>query len=326
MGENLTLFGNQLLRTAIRENRVSFPAQMPVFAKQREGEVQWRIAHLYFVRGWSMADLAARFSLNKEMTRRTIDSWRVRAISSGYIQEIDCDCDLHPCADHSPSRQYAGSIEDKSVNIARGTVAFVARASTSARSTSNGVRAMLLEQIEAGARSAPAWPGYCLRLLRILKDECVRLEFYGTSAQIARIDIEKIDADVARDLLRDLRVRLSDEEAASSSWRSAENYSRGLLQALVLELRMALGSDGVATWPPYCLALLDAVREGCSQRVLRLALAQLNRIEGPVSNDPRQSEALLRDLSHRIEDDFECKQSFNLPLIAPSQFVAGAAR
>jgi len=45
------------LRQAVRENRVSFPSPVPKFAHQYRADVQWRLAELYFVRGWSFCQL-----------------------------------------------------------------------------------------------------------------------------------------------------------------------------------------------------------------------------------------------------------------------------
>ena len=93
MGDNLALLSNKILQSAIQNNRVSFPAQTPVFVKQKAGEAQARIAHLYFVCGWTVRDLAARYSMNSDMIRKTLNDWRTRAISSGYVQEIERDRD-----------------------------------------------------------------------------------------------------------------------------------------------------------------------------------------------------------------------------------------
>src|SRR5579859_4815362 len=106
MAENLTLFSNKVLRSAIRRNRVSFPAQPPVFQGE---ELQARMAHLYFVCGWKIRDLAARYSINSECTRKKLNDWRVRAISSGYIQEIEIDGEGHLVAEASAGIGEAGS-------------------------------------------------------------------------------------------------------------------------------------------------------------------------------------------------------------------------
>src|ERR1035438_202068 len=96
MAENLSLFGNKILRSAIRNNRVSFPSQAPVFVKQQSGEIQARVAHLYFVSGWSIRNLATRYSMTSAAVRKSLNDWRIRAISSGYIQEIEPSRDDHP--------------------------------------------------------------------------------------------------------------------------------------------------------------------------------------------------------------------------------------
>jgi transposase-like protein len=85
----LALFGNKVLRSAIQRNMVSFPAQVPVFAKHRSGEVQARISQLYFVCGWTVSEIGKRYGMSNEMVRKSLTGWRVRAISSGFIQEIE---------------------------------------------------------------------------------------------------------------------------------------------------------------------------------------------------------------------------------------------
>jgi hypothetical protein len=55
---NLQEIGSRALRAAIQENRVSFPAQAPVFRKHSRSDVEWRVSVLYFVRGWSIRALS----------------------------------------------------------------------------------------------------------------------------------------------------------------------------------------------------------------------------------------------------------------------------
>jgi transposase-like protein len=85
----LALMGNTLLRTAITRNLVSFPAQIRPFMRRSSGDLQERIVQLYFVRGWSVRDICARYSLSKAMAHKLLGEWRVRAVESGYIQEIE---------------------------------------------------------------------------------------------------------------------------------------------------------------------------------------------------------------------------------------------
>jgi hypothetical protein len=84
----LALLGNTLLRTAITRNLVSFPAQVQPFFRKGFGDIQERIVQLYFVRGWSIRRICDRYGLSKAMAHKLLTEWRIRAIESGYIQEI----------------------------------------------------------------------------------------------------------------------------------------------------------------------------------------------------------------------------------------------
>ncbi len=85
----LALLGNTLLRTAITRNLVSFPAQIRPFMRRSCGDLQERIVQLYFVRGWSVRNICGRYGLSKAMAHKLLAEWRIRAIESGYIQEIE---------------------------------------------------------------------------------------------------------------------------------------------------------------------------------------------------------------------------------------------
>jgi hypothetical protein len=85
----LELLGNTLLRTAITRNLVTFPAQIQPFFKRPVGDLQERIVQLYFVRGWTVKSICYRYSLSKAMVHKLLADWRIRAIESGYIQEIE---------------------------------------------------------------------------------------------------------------------------------------------------------------------------------------------------------------------------------------------
>jgi transposase-like protein len=84
----LALLGNTLLRSAITRNLVSFPAQIQPFMRRTSGDLQERIVMLYFVRGWSVRMICERYGLSKAMAHKLLAEWRIRAIESGYIQEI----------------------------------------------------------------------------------------------------------------------------------------------------------------------------------------------------------------------------------------------
>lgn len=88
----LALLGNTLLRTAVTRNLVTFPAQIQPFMKRTSGDLQERIVQLYFVRGWSVRSICERYAMSKAMVHKLLAEWRVRAIESGYIQEIEPGC------------------------------------------------------------------------------------------------------------------------------------------------------------------------------------------------------------------------------------------
>jgi transposase-like protein len=85
----LALVGNTLLRTAIMRNLVSFPAQVRPFMRRGAGDVQERIVQLYFVRGWTVRSICQRYDLSKAMAHKLLAEWRIRAVESGHIQEIE---------------------------------------------------------------------------------------------------------------------------------------------------------------------------------------------------------------------------------------------
>jgi hypothetical protein len=81
-------FSNSLLRQAIKSNAVSFPSQTPCFAGNHGGGLHWRIAQLYFVRGWSVGRICLRHGLSRQMVRNILNQWRLRAVAAGFVQEI----------------------------------------------------------------------------------------------------------------------------------------------------------------------------------------------------------------------------------------------
>jgi hypothetical protein len=88
---DLKILRNPELQRAIRGNHVSFPAQAPVYKKQARSDIQWRLAVLYFVRGWPIDKIARRYKLSRERAGQIIKAWRVLSVESGYIQEIPPD-------------------------------------------------------------------------------------------------------------------------------------------------------------------------------------------------------------------------------------------
>jgi len=88
----LALLGNTLLRTAITRNLVTFPAQIQPFMKRTAGDLPERVVQLYFVRGWSVRNICERYGMSKAMVHKLLAEWRIRAVESGYIQEIEPNC------------------------------------------------------------------------------------------------------------------------------------------------------------------------------------------------------------------------------------------
>ena len=79
-------FSNALLRQAIRSNSVSFPSQTPCFAGDTFGGLNWRIAQVYFVSGWSVGRICLRHRMSKQVVRNILSQWRLRAVAAGFGQ------------------------------------------------------------------------------------------------------------------------------------------------------------------------------------------------------------------------------------------------
>lgn len=88
---DLALLGNRGLQMAIRRNLVCFPSQAPVFGRLPRRDLQWRLAVLYFIRGWSTRQIARRYGLTRERCGQIISEWRMRAVNMGYIQDVTPD-------------------------------------------------------------------------------------------------------------------------------------------------------------------------------------------------------------------------------------------
>jgi putative transposase len=84
---DLKAFTLRQLRSAIRRNEVSFPSQTPLLTS-RINPNQWRMAHLYFITGWSLRALGERYNLAFWWVGKLVHDWVERAIALGYVQEI----------------------------------------------------------------------------------------------------------------------------------------------------------------------------------------------------------------------------------------------
>jgi hypothetical protein len=88
--DNLTIDALSLdaLRKAVRENRVSFPAQVPVFEKHDRADLQRKFVQLYFALGWSCSAIGKRHGLPRQRVQQILNTWKRRAVQVGYIQDI----------------------------------------------------------------------------------------------------------------------------------------------------------------------------------------------------------------------------------------------
>jgi hypothetical protein len=76
------------LREAIRANRVSFPSQVPTFLQHDRPDIQRKLAQLYFVLGWNCDTIGERYGLVPSRVRQILNTWKRRAVKTGYIQHI----------------------------------------------------------------------------------------------------------------------------------------------------------------------------------------------------------------------------------------------
>jgi len=76
------------LRKEIRSNRVSFPAQVPIFEKHDRPDLQRKIVQLYFVLGWPCSSIALRYGLLRQRVQQILNTWKRRAVEMGYVQHI----------------------------------------------------------------------------------------------------------------------------------------------------------------------------------------------------------------------------------------------
>ena len=95
-------FSNMRLREAIRNNSVTFPSQTAEIRSLVDGDVRWRISHLYFVSGWPVRRICVRYRLSRQVVHNLLNQWRLRAVAAGLVQEIQ------PCSRENPAAQ-AGS-------------------------------------------------------------------------------------------------------------------------------------------------------------------------------------------------------------------------
>jgi hypothetical protein len=76
------------LRSAILNNEVAFPSPTPQFHGQYRSDIQWRVAELFLIHGWTCPQLAARYGVSRGRIWLFVKSWMDRAIELGYLQDI----------------------------------------------------------------------------------------------------------------------------------------------------------------------------------------------------------------------------------------------
>ena len=77
-----------MLRKAIRNNRVSFPSQIPSFVRKAPGNLQRCSVQLYFQQGWNCGKIARRYGYSRFYIWQIVNEWKRHATSLGYLQAI----------------------------------------------------------------------------------------------------------------------------------------------------------------------------------------------------------------------------------------------
>jgi hypothetical protein len=87
------------VRAAIRQRRLTFPSQVPIFKHLQRPDIQWRIVLLYFVHGWKAKDIARRYGISCKRVSQLLRQWVGRAVQLGYVARIPRaeECVTSPC-------------------------------------------------------------------------------------------------------------------------------------------------------------------------------------------------------------------------------------
>ncbi len=329
MMPSLTLFGNKVLRTAIERNLVSFPSQIPIFARHQAGDVQARVVQLYFVAGWTIREIGKRYNMPGDMVRKSLTEWRVRAISAGYIQEIGAE-ELPALAtssdvaedpdDDTEDRTAAGEHMPMQLQ----TVPNPAPPADEAGRIS--ILHVLLEELENGVQTGN-WEPCHLRWLQILKGECIHSGLTLSTAQAERIEAAlEVHPQQASDLLRDLRNRIADEERSTAMLSPRKHGRAGMPHLLLDEIATTSFQNNEIAWPRHCVRFLAALKQECMEAGMDFSLAQVKRIEDAVTSYPERLGDLLRDLRNRLADEQEHTALICVAATAPRQLTAGYSR
>ena len=304
METTLTLFGNRVLRSAIRRNLVTFPAQVPVFAKHHPADSQARIVQLYFAANWTIRKIAERYQMTNETVRKSLNEWRIRAISSGLIQEIDPEVLPILAAEAAVAARDEGDDDAAKTEVQHNAgkrLEVVKMAPVESRRNSSVLHA-LLQEIESGLGPAANWPPFCLRLLQLVKRECRELGLRLSIVQVERMETQMgAYPDRAADMLRDLRNRIADETQGLVASQSLGPGRSTLLPELLKEVEMS--SQEAFTWPSHGIRLFRLLKQGCLELGMEFSLSQINRIESALITHPEHLADLLRDLRNRLTDE-----------------------
>ena len=161
MTTSLALFGNKVLRSAIERNLVSFPAQVPAFAKHQIGRTAGPYSATLLRRGMDDSGNRHALHMSSEKVRKSLTEWRVRAISSGYIQEIGPDILPALAGTTLDDSDDEGTESLRSLKVV--PIPTVAQPEAIAAGSMSALH-MVLEEI--GQEGLCRWAPYCVRLLR----------------------------------------------------------------------------------------------------------------------------------------------------------------
>jgi hypothetical protein len=78
----------RVIRSAIQNQKLSFPSQVPVFMHLHRTDIQWRIVLLYFVHSWPSGRIAERYGMTRKRVGQLLRQWTSRAIVRGYVDQI----------------------------------------------------------------------------------------------------------------------------------------------------------------------------------------------------------------------------------------------
>jgi transposase-like protein len=143
-----------------------------------------RIIQLYFVAGWTVRDISKRYNMTAEMARKSLTEWRIRAISSGYIQEIGPEILPLLASSSDPAEDPDDEAPERPAGThpPRAPLQVVPPLAPSPVPQPAGILHVFLEELEA-----PEEP-YCRRLLRLLKQECIQSGLTLSTVQSERIE------------------------------------------------------------------------------------------------------------------------------------------